>query len=199
MTVLGFCAMAPVSAPAQEASDLREFRIGMSAAELPQSGYTDFICGGDPTRRLADWTSWRTCPADTTGLRAIGFKYDESMRREGTKVAGHPVVLTLVIGGDARVTGLVIETDPKARLFQRKKAFLLGLQAKARYGDEGWSCSQEQPAGDEAPIGETFVKEECTKRISGRSVTVRRELYRNAKEGIRAFVGRTRISILKSE
>jgi len=43
-------------------------------------------------------------------------------------VAGHPAILTLLIDDNGHVTGLQIETDPKARLYVRKKAFLLGLR-----------------------------------------------------------------------
>ena len=41
-------------------------------------------------------------------------------------VAGHPAILTLLIDDTGHVAGLQIETDPKARLYIRKKAFLLG-------------------------------------------------------------------------
>ncbi len=164
-------------------------------ADLPKSGYVGFACASDTDRSLDGWDAWRVCPVDGRGQRAIRFKYDERVGWEGTKVAGHPVVLTLVLSDDAHVSGLIIETDPKARPFQRKKACLLVLQARSRYGAEDWACIQEKPRQDEAPIGDTFVKEECTKHLATKVVTVRRELYRDPKADISAFVGKTNISI----
>ena len=100
----------------------------------------------------------------------MGFRYDEAPTRlamgeqvEGTKVAGHPVLLSLLIGdGRDSVDGIVIETDPTARLYLRKKAFLFGDQVKARYGDQGWTCRR-RARGDEEPVGGVFLKEHCEK------------------------------------
>jgi hypothetical protein len=182
-------------AAAEELPDLREFHVGMSAADLPPTGYADFTCAEDTTPSLQDWSSWRVCTPDADGKRAIRFKYDESSSPGGTKVGGHPVLLTLVISDDAHVTGLIIETDPHAKPFQRKKAFLLGLQARAHYGADGWSCTENPPTGDEAPIGTTFIKEDCTKELAARKITVRRQLYRNAKADSNAYVSATNIMI----
>ena len=77
---------------------------------------------------------WRDCPADASGFHAIKFGYDPATSRDGTIVAGHPAILTLLVDDAGIVSGLRIETDPKARLYIRKKAFLFGIQVKSRYG-----------------------------------------------------------------
>lgn len=189
-----------------EENDLREFRIGMAVSDLPPTGYTGFACADDPARKLESWTDYAQCAPDPSGLRALRFQYDESANPlakvnglyEGTKVGGHPVVLTLLIGqsaGAARVEGLVIETDPAARLYLRKKAFLFADQVRARYGDAGWTCSEGQPTGDEAPVGGVFLREHCTKTTSDRRLVLDRALFRRAGQDLKDFVSSTRLEI----
>jgi hypothetical protein len=176
-------------------NDLRDIRVGMAAAELGASGYVDFACATDPKHSLAGWTNWRDCPSDASGMRAIRFGYDPSISRDGTMVAGHPALLTLLIDDSGHVAGLQIETDPKARLYIRKKAFLLGLQAKSRYGSDGWACTEGQPDKGEEPVGGIYLRERCTKTIGGRSLVVERSLFRRSGQDIKNFVDETRISI----
>ena len=179
-------------------NDLRDIRLGMAAAELTESGYVDFYCAADPKRTLAGWTNWRDCPADAGGTRAIRFGYDPLTSRDGTMVAGHPAILTLLMDDSGHVAGLQIETDPKARLYIRKKAFLLGLQAKSRYGPEGWTCSEGQPESGDQPVGGVYLRERCTKTVSGRSLIVERNLFRRPDQDIKSFVDETRIRISRA-
>ena len=186
-----------------EENDLREFRIGMPVSALPAIGYTEFACAasGQP---LAGWSDWRQCPADSSGLRAVGFRYDDSLNErirlnddaEGTKVGGHPVLISLLIGEDAAVQGLRIETDDSARLFLRKKAFLLAGQVRARYGEEGWRCTELEPGPGEGPVGGRLVKEHCEKATENRRYLLDRQLFRRAGEPLKDFVGATQLTIL---
>jgi len=178
-------------------NDLRDIRIGMRTADLPKEGYVDFACAADSKRTLSGWENWKDCPADAAGLHAIRFGYDPFTSREGTMVAGHPAVLTLLVDAAGQVAGLKIETDPKARLYIRKKAFLLGLQAKSRHGDGGLSCNESQPEGGEQPVGGVYLKERCTKTINGRAVVVERSLFRRPDQDAKSFVDETRISVLR--
>ena len=154
---------------------------------------------------MQGWGDYRKCPAEPSGLRAVGFRYDESplvhvnSLYEGTKVGGHPVLLTLLIGDDAKVGGLVIETDPAARLYLRKKAFLFGDQVKARYGDEGWTCTKEPPATGEEPVGGVFLKERCEKATPTRHLILERELFRRGEQDIKDFVSRSQLQILEPD
>jgi hypothetical protein len=184
-----------VRAEELEGNDLRDIRVGMAAADLNSSGYVDFACAADLKRGLDGWTNWRDCPADSSGMRAIRFGYDPLVSRDGTLVAGHPAVLTLLINDSGRVAELQIETDPKARLFLRKKAFLLGQQAKSRYGAEGWACTEGQPGAEGEPVGGVYLREHCTKTTGGRSLTVERNLFRRPGQDIKNFVDETRIRI----
>lgn len=185
-----------------EESDLREFRIGMAVGDLPRSGYKNLSCADDAARKLETWRDYMQCPETPSGLRAVRFRYDEAANPlskvndlyEGTKVGGHPVLLTLLIG-EGRVDGLVIETDPAARLYFRKKAFLFGDQAKARYGSDGWTCIEGQPAGGEEPVGGAFLKERCTKQTPSRRIALDRELFRKAGQDLKNFVSRSRLEV----
>ncbi|MFE1599180.1 hypothetical protein [Methylobacterium sp. ID0610] len=187
--------LATAAAAAPEPSDLRDLRVGMPVAEIAPNGYADLVCRDGPPRKLATWGEWRSCPADAAGHHAIGFAYADGTTRNGTRVGGHPALLTLLVGEDARVDGLVIETDDGVPLYLRKKGHLLGLQARSHWGAEGWTCAEQKAAGDESPLGDTFVKEECRKQLPDRTVTVRRELFHHAGRDPRAFVSRTRITV----
>jgi len=200
--LLAMQALANSPARSEEFSgnDLRDIRLGMAVAELEESGYVDFACAMDPKHTLPGWTNWRDCPADASGTRAIRFGYDPSTSRDGTMVAGHPAILTLLIDDAGYVGGLQIETDPTARLYIRKKAFLLGLQARSRYGSDGWVCTDGQPgAGGDQPVGGVYLRERCTKTISGRALVVERNLFRRPDQDAKSFVDETRISILRAK
>ena len=128
LALLAVAALVPAQPARAEENDLREFRIGMEVGELPRSGYLDFSCTDKPDIKLRGWQDYRQCPPQPSGLHAVRFQYDEAANPlskvndlyEGTKVGGHPVRLSLLIGDD-RVKGLVVETDPAVtRLYLRK-------------------------------------------------------------------------------
>jgi hypothetical protein len=119
--------------------------------------------------------------------------------RDGTIVAGHPAVLTLLVDDAGIVSGLRIETDPKARLYLRKKAFLFGIQVKSRYGLDGWSCTQAQPNAGEQPVGGVYVRESCTKTTQNRLIVVERNLFRMSGQDVKTFVDETRMTILRTK
>jgi len=179
-------------------NDLRDLNVGEAIADLPKAGYAGFACAAEPKLSLSGWQDWQKCPSDLSGLRAIRFRYDPTTDPDGTKVAGHPVILELFVGEDARVDGLRIVTDPASRLYMHKKAFLLGLQAKAQYGGEGWTCAQGAPSADEQPIGGVYIKEQCQKTFDGRHVVIERNLFAKPGRDLKDFVGETRITIRRS-
>ena len=194
-----FLLTASQQAPAQEFSgnDLRDIRIGGKVADLPSAGYVDFSCAADANAKPAGWSDWRDCPAGPDGLQALRFGYDPATSRDGTVVAGHPAVLTALIDNEGTVAGLKIETDPKTRLYLRKKAFLLGPQVEARYGSDGWTCAQAELAAGEEPVGGVHVKEKCTKTMHGRALVIERNLFRKAGQDEKSFVDETRVTILR--
>jgi hypothetical protein len=199
--ILAVAAALPAAA---EENDLREFNVGMAVGDMPRAGYLAFACADGPARKLDVWQDYRQCPAQASGWHAVRFQYDEAANPlakvnglyEGTKVGGHPVLLTALIGDDDRLKGLVIETDPAARLYLRKKAFLFGEQVKARYGDAGWTCASQEPGPDQAPVGGVFINEHCEKATPSRRLTLDRALFRRAGQDLKDFVSRSRLEIL---
>jgi hypothetical protein len=179
-------------------NDLRDIRIGLAVADLPSAGYAGFSCATDANVRLSGWLAWRDCPVGPDGLRALRFGYDPATSRDGTVVAGHPAVLTVLVDNEGAVAGLRIETDPTARLYLRKKAFLLGPQVKARYGADGWTCAEGQLGAGEQPVGGVHVKERCTKTTQGRALVVERSLFRKAGQDEKSFVDETKVTILRA-
>jgi hypothetical protein len=190
MRALSLVALLLVAAAPADMNDLRDLRVGVPASALPAEGYAAFHCTASATT-LPGWEAFAKCPADATGLHAVGFGYDGG----DTMVAGHPVLLTALFGDDGRLAALRIDTDNAARLFLRKKAFLLGLQARSRYGDDGWSCESGKPGDTAAPVGGVFVDESCRKTMPGRTVEVDRVLLRHPGTDLKAFVGETHVVI----
>ncbi|WP_166297425.1 hypothetical protein [Bradyrhizobium sp. 2S1] len=197
---LVFAATVTAAVPAMAtAGDLRDINVGMAISSVPDAGYINLTCAGEKTtHRLAEWAQWPNCPAGPDQLRGIRFEYDRETAREGTMVAGHPAILTVMIDQDAKIAALTIETDPKARLYLRKKAFLLGLQARSRYGEDGWTCSNAQPAGGKQEVGGVFVDETCSKATEGRTVVIERHLYREPNKELKDMTDETRITIRRA-
>jgi hypothetical protein len=189
----------PVCAYAAGGNDLRDFRIGMAVSALPTSGYGEFACAADPSKKLSDWGGYQTCPASQEGARAVSFRYDDggsASDESKTLVAGQPVELALLIGDNGRVTGIKIDTDPHARLYMRKKAFLFGLQIRARFGEDGWTCTQQSPTPQEQPVGGVFIHEHCEKVTATRHFVLDRQLFRDPGKDLRDFTDATQLTIL---
>jgi hypothetical protein len=186
--------------------DLRDLRVGMSVAELPTEGYVDLACGSDggaPGMPLASWVEFERCPPDAAGLHEVTFAYAESPlaelgdRWEGTKVAGHPVIPSLLIDDGGMVQGIRIVTDPDTRMYLKKKAFLLGLRVMGRYGRDGWTCTEAEPGAGRAPVGGLFIDRHCEKVVHDRRLILDTDLYRTADQQGQEFTGATRLEIFK--
>jgi hypothetical protein len=181
-------------AHAEDIDDLRGVRIGMTIAELPDSGYRDFACATAPPKPLAGWSEWRVCAPDAAGARALRVAYDRP-GQENTLIAGHPVDLTLSFDDGGLLARILIETDNHVPRYLHKKAYLFGLQAKARYGADDWDCRDQAAAVGEEPIGATFLKQHCEKSLGERRLTIDRGLFRRAGSDAKDFVSETRVSI----
>jgi len=190
-----------------EEGDLRDLRVGMTVDQLPAEGYTDFACGHDggvSGPALAGWQEFDRCPADAKGQHEVAFAFAASPlaalgdRWEGTKVAGHPVIPSLLIDGQGVVQGLRIVTDPDARLYLKKKAFLFGIRVMGRYGRDGWQCTEAPPGDGRSPVGGMFIDRRCEKTWHDRRLILDTDLYRAAGQEGREFTGASRLLILKA-
>lgn len=188
-------ASAPVAARADDFTDLRGVRVGMKVTEMPTEGYRDLACETPASYSLKTWSELSSCAADASGLRRLRGDYDQP-GEETTQIAGHPVKLTFSFDEAGRLAEILIETDNHARPFLHKKAYLLGEQAKRRYGDVNWTCKSEAPEAGEEAIGPTFVKERCEKKLGDRQVLVEMRLFHMHGSEAKDFVSETRVSIL---
>lgn len=184
------------------AGDVREFAPGMALAELPAEGYTGFACGtngGAPEGALGGWSDFAQCPADADGLREVAFAYDDSAveydELEGTQVAGHEVLISLLFAGDGTVAAIRVFTHPFAREYQKRRARLLAAAVRARFGQDGWRCRRLEPEAGEGPVGGVFLKERCAKALEGRHVDMTAHFYRRPGAEGGEIVNRTAFEI----
>ncbi|MGY3146325.1 hypothetical protein ACVWYQ_003324 [Bradyrhizobium sp. USDA 3397] len=188
---------------ADEAADLRDLSLGMSVASIPPEEYINLRCADKEGAKLAGWNDFQACPADQKGLHNLSFRFNDDLnplaalsdKYQGTKLGGHPVLLTGLVDSGGALQGIRIDTDPNARPFWRKKAYLLALIVKARYGEAGWSCREAEPLEGEAPVGGLLIKEHCEKRAGRRRLALDREVYRRAGQPLSDFVNVTRFII----
>jgi hypothetical protein len=186
-------------AQADPNSDVRDLVVGMPIRDIPNAGYIDLSCADDASRKLRSWSASGECPLGVDGLRAVRFEFDPATSRDGTSIAGHPVILTALVDDSATLAGLKINTDPEAKLYMRKKAFLLGAQVKSRYGSEGWICTRRGQEAGERAVGGIYIRESCRKTLRGRVLVIERDLFRRSDQGRTDFVNRTQVSITRDD
>jgi hypothetical protein len=204
LAVIGWLAAGGIAwaAPDPLEGDIRDLSIATAVADLPTAGYVDLACAADGTA-LQGWIDYAHCPADADGLHEVTFAYDEeanpwaalSDKWEGTKIAGHPVVPSLLIADDGMVEAIRIVTDPSARMYLKKKAFLLPIRIMGRYGRDGWECVDREPADGRQPIGGMFIDRHCEKTYFDRHLIMENRLYRTAEQEGQAFTGATELLI----
>jgi hypothetical protein len=189
--------------------DLRDLSVGMQVGDLPATGYVNLACGndgGEPGQALASWAEFDRCAANAEGLHEIAFEYDESLQPwaevsdkwEGTQVAGHPVIPSLLIDDQGIVQRIRIVTDPDVRLYLKKKAFLLPIRVMGRYGREDWACVDAEPGEGRAPVGGMFIDRHCEKTFHDRRLVMETRLYRTAEQSGQEFTGSTRLEIINA-
>lgn len=189
---------------AQVGGDLRDLSVGTPAAMLPTDGYFAFACGsngGTPLEPIDDWTAFRVCAPDrATGLYEVYYEYDDEAEYTarmladvtgaadqggartlyGTKVAGHPVVLSVLFDGGGVAQAIRVVTDQRADVDARRNAYLLRVAIMNSFGADGWTCIDQPLANGETPVGAFSVKTRCEKATAGRRLVVEAHLYRKA-------------------
>ncbi len=184
---------APGTAFAQNAGErpvrheVWDIPIGSSIADLPDD-YVDYACGtngGPPSTPLTGWKDYRRCRPDANGLREVYFRYDDELeywakannladqmeQYIGTKTYGFPVTVSVLIGDDGQGAGVVrgirIVSDPRDPTGDRDEAYLLRNFLNARFGREGWQCTDIAAEPGETSVTGVFIKQHCEKDIEG--------------------------------
>ncbi|WP_439373063.1 hypothetical protein [Bradyrhizobium sp. DASA03120] len=190
-------------AGARQATDLRDLNLGMSVANIRPEEYINLVCADKEGASLAGWNDFPTCPVDEAGLHGISFRFNDEVnplaavndKYEGTKLGGHPVLLRGLVDSGGVLKEIRIDTDPNARPFWRKKAYLLALAVRARYGEAGWTCREAEHHDGETPVGGLLIKEHCEKHSEQRRLVLDREVYRRAGQPLSDFVNATHLVI----
>ncbi len=190
-------ALGPCGAFAQERKDpgeIRGLKLGQRAADMSLDGFGEFSCGGNggPSRQpIEDWSEYLKCKPEPGGLREVAVRFDDSeeyvgkalddplyTRRRGTRVAGHPVILSVLFDDAGLARGIRFLSDPRGDGPERRMAHLLRLAVMERYGPNGWNCVDSPPAEGETPVGGVFVKQKCEKKTDERVLTVQAQFLR---------------------
>jgi len=181
-----------LAAPAADAQtgvdrgEIRGLKLGLNARAMRLSGFGELACGsngGAPRQPLDGWASFAKCRPEASGLYEVYARFDDEdeyigraiddpmyARVKGTRLAGHPVILSALFDRDGVLRAIRIVTDPRAATHERRMAHLLRLSAIARYGRDGWTCLDTSPTEGETAVGGIFVKQRCEKRTSERDL-----------------------------
>jgi hypothetical protein len=200
--VLAATALAAASAGAAaqsrteaEAGELHGLKLGLDAHAMKNDGFVDLACGsngGPPRQPLDDWAGFAKCRPEPSGLHEVYARFDDEQeyigraiddplyagQRTGTRVAGHPVILSVLFDANGVLRGIRVVSDPRGGPVERRMAHLLRLAVINRYARDGWSCTDFPAADGETPVGGVFVKQRCEKRTAERFLSVEAHFLR---------------------
>ena len=175
--------------------EIRGLKLGLKAATMTTDGFGEFACGsnGGPARqKLDDWTGFSKCPPEASGLHEVNVRFEDekefigravdddryTAQRSSTRVAGHPVILSVLFDDGGTLRGLRFFSDPRASPLERRMAHMLRLAVINRYGAGGWNCTDLPAAEGETPVGGVFVKQRCEKLTAERTLAVEARFLR---------------------
>jgi hypothetical protein len=187
---------AVAAAPPPDPGELHGLKLGLKADEMSTDTFGDLACGsnGGPARTgIDDWSGFRKCRPEASGLYEVNVRFDDEQEyigraiddpmyaqgRVGTRVAGHPVILSVLFDKDGVLRGIRMVSDPRGSIVERRMAHMLRLAIINRYEPEGWNCTDFPPApGETAVGGGIFIKQRCEKRTAARDLTVETHFLR---------------------
>jgi hypothetical protein len=189
-------AAAPMQAQVpSERGEIRGLTLGQQAKSMRLDGFGEFACGsngGPPRAKLEGWSEFAKCRPESSGLHEVYARFDDedeyigraiedpryARGKIGTRLAGHPIILSVLFDRDGVVRGFRFVTDPRAAAHERRMAHMLRLAVFNRYEADGWTCVDHPAAAGETPVGGVFVKLRCEKVSSGRHLMVESRFLR---------------------
>ena len=178
-------AVATQAQPRPDPGEIHGLKLGLKAAEMSTDTFGDLACGsngGPPRQLIDDWADFRKCRPEASGLYEVSARFDDqqdyvaraiddplyAQGRVGTRVAGHPVILSVLFDRDGVLRGIRMVSDPRAAPLERRMAHMLRLAIINRYDPDGWNCTDMPPAPGETPVGGgVFIKQRCEKALPG--------------------------------
>jgi hypothetical protein len=194
----------------RDPGEIHGLKLGLVAKSMTMDGFGELACGsngGPPRTKLGAWAEFGKCRPESNGLYEVYARFDDedeyigkaiddpnyARGRNGTRVAGHPVILSVLFDAAGTARGLRFVTDPRAAPYERRMAHLLRLAVINRYEPGGWTCTDEPPAEGETPVGGIFIKQRCEKITPERRLTVDTRFLRKAGQSdVDANSGETR-------
>jgi hypothetical protein len=182
--------------PRRDPGEIHGLKLGLKAAEMATDGFGDLACGsngGPPRQMIDDWTDFRKCRPEPSGLYEVNARFDDQQEyvgraiddplyaqgRVGTRVAGHPVILSVLFDKEGVLRGIRMISDPRGSMMERRMAHMLRLAIINRYEPDGWNCMDFPPAPGESPVGGgVFIKQRCEKQMPEKTLTVEAHFLR---------------------
>ena len=110
--------------------EIRGLKLGLKAQAMTLDGFGDLACGsngGPPRQKIEDWSEFRKCRAEDNGLHEVYARFDDedeyigkaidepryARGKTGTRVAGHPVILSVLFDRDGVLRVLRFVSDPR--------------------------------------------------------------------------------------
>jgi len=162
---------------------IQDLRIGLHASELPTEGFFRFACGsngGTPLQPVEGWVGFGACAPDRMGLYEVYMELDDELEvlgrlfRErfdepfpfqylaGTRIAGYPVIFSVLFDAEGFIQGTRAVTDSRAEPDERRAAYMFGHRMVARFNPGNWECEDLPLVDGEQPVGETrYIKTRC--------------------------------------
>ncbi len=196
---LGALALLPAITQAQQPrkdpGEIRGLVLGLKADTMTLDGFGELACGsngGPPRQKLDAWSDFAKCRAEELGLHEVYARFDDeedyigraiddplyAQQKVGTRVAGHPIILSVLFDGGGVLRGIRFVSDPRGDPLARRMAHLLRLAIINRYDPAGWTCVDLPPAPGETPVGGVFLKQHCEKMTAERSLMVEAHFLR---------------------
>jgi hypothetical protein len=193
----GMCSVSTARAqPKPDPGEIHGLKLGLKAAEMSEDTFGDLACGsngGTPRQAIGGWAEFRKCRPEASGLYEVYAPFDDqqdyvaraiddpmyAQGKVGTRVAGHPVLLSVLFDSDGLLRGIRMVSDPRGAPLERRMAHMLRLAIINRYEPDGWQCTDFPPAPGETPVGGgVFVKQRCEKAMPGKTLTVEARFLR---------------------
>jgi hypothetical protein len=191
-----FAASSTQAQPRRDPGEIHGLKLGLKAEEMSTDTFGDLACGsngGPPRQAIDDWSEFRKCRPEPSGLYEVNARFDDqqdyigraiddplyAQGRLGTRVAGHPVILSVLFDKDGVLRGIRMVSDPRGSIMERRMAHMLRLAIINRYDSDGWTCTDLPPAAGETPVGGgVFIKQRCEKRTAERDLFVEARFLR---------------------
>jgi hypothetical protein len=189
--------LTPAFAQPRDTGELHGLKLGLQAASMSLDGFGELACGsngGPPRQRLDEWKDFAKCRPEASGLHEVYARFDDEAEfigraiddplfagaRTGTRVAGHPVILSVLFDDAGTLRALRFVSDPRASPLERRMAHLLRLAIMNHYDPAGWSCTDLPPDSGETPVGGVFIKQHCEKATPERRMSLDARFLRKA-------------------